>query len=128
MTNDDSRRVNHVIENYFQGIYSGDVRLLESTLHKDALLFGDINGTPYFKKLTDYIRGVRERKSPKELGEKFQMKVVSLEITNSLAVAKLSSPMFGFNYIDYLSIHKIEDDWLIVNKLFTNVEVVSFVL
>jgi hypothetical protein len=119
MINDDSRRVNHVIENYFQGIYSGDVRLLESTLHKDALLFGDINGTPYFKKLTDYIRGVRERKSPKELGEKFQMKVVSLEITNSLAVAKLSSPMFGFNYIDYLSIHKIEDDWLIVNKLFT---------
>ncbi|WP_394329748.1 nuclear transport factor 2 family protein [Zunongwangia profunda] len=29
--------------------------------------------------------------------------------------------MLGFNYYDYLSLFKINGEWKIVNKLFTNV-------
>lgn len=120
MYNQNSEEIQKVISNYFQGIFKGDIDLLESTFDKNALLYGDINGQSYFKTLNNYIEGVRNRKSPSELGEQFNMKIVSIEIFNDIAIAKLNCPMLGFNYIDFLSLNKINDKWLIVNKLFTN--------
>lgn len=33
-----------VINNYFEGIFYGDLQKLESAFHPQCLLFGDING------------------------------------------------------------------------------------
>lgn len=117
-----SKEVSSVITNYFNGIYNGDVSLLVEAFHPQALLFGDINGTPYFKSATDYIEGVKSRKSPQELGESFKMKIISIEIVSDNAIVKAHLPMLGYNYYDYLSLAKINNNWKIVNKLFTHVE------
>ena len=77
--------------------------------------------TPYFKNLGEYLEGVKNRKCPKELGETFNMKVLSIEILGNNAIAKLHLPMLGFNYYDLMSLSNIDSKWVIVNKLFTNV-------
>jgi len=106
---------------YFNGIYTGDVTALKSIFHPQALIAGDINGQPYFKTLDQYLEGVKNRKSPKELGEAFKMKIISLEIINNTAVAKTQVPIFEYNYYDQLSLVIIDGKWVIVNKLLTHV-------
>ena len=58
---------------------------------------------------------------PEASGEPFQMKPLTVEVTHEIAFAKVHCPMFGFNYIDYLSFVRADGRWLIVNKLFTDV-------
>ncbi|WP_024769874.1 nuclear transport factor 2 family protein [Aquimarina macrocephali] len=111
-----------VLQNYFEGIYNGDVVQLKEVFHSETLLFGDIKGVPYFKAITEYIDGVKSRKSPRDLGEDFKMEILSIEILGNNAIVKAQLPMLGYNYFDFLSLAKINEDWKIVNKLFTHVE------
>ena len=117
-----SNEIKTTISNYFQGIYNGDTEKLARVFHPQALLYGDIKGVPYCKNVADYIDGIKNRKSPKDLDEDFNMKINSIEIIGYNAVVKAHLPMLGFNYYDFLSLNKINGDWKIVNKLFTHVE------
>ena len=112
-----------VLDDYFQGIYTGNVQQLLEVFHPRCLLFGDINSTPYLKTLPEYLEGVKNRKSPQALGEPMNMKIISLEVVQNMAVVKAHVPMFEFNYYDYISLLKGDDQkWRIVNKLFTHAE------
>ena len=110
-----------VINQYFKGIETGDTTLLGQTFHKDALLFGDINGTPYAKTRNEYLNGVANRVSPEKSGQPFEAEILSLDVINSIATAKLHVRMYSFNYYNFLTLHKTDGSWLIVNKTLTNV-------
>jgi hypothetical protein len=51
------------------------------------------------------------------------MEILSIEIINSIAIAKVHLPIFDFNYYDLLSLSKTDQGWVIVNKLLTNVKI-----
>ncbi|PKH50504.1 nuclear transport factor 2 family protein [Tenacibaculum sp. Bg11-29] len=122
MYDNHSNEIKKNVSDYFEGIYTGDVSKLIDVFYPKALLFGDINGAPYFKTATAYIDGVKNRKSPKDLGQVFKMKILSIEILGNNAIVKAQLPMLGYNYFDFLSFTKINSDWKIVNKLFTHLE------
>ena len=117
-----SKEIQTVIQNYFEGIYNGNEVQLKDVFHTQALLFGDIKGIPYFKTVTDYLDGVKSRKSPAEMGEDFKMEILGIEVLGSIAIAKLHVPMLGNNYYDFLSLALVNEKWKIVNKVFTHVE------
>lgn len=117
-----SIEIGKVIHNYLEGIYQGDVERLRSSFTDNAQLWGEVKGAEYFKSLENYLESVKNRKSPRELGEVFKMKILSLEIMGNVATAKLHVPMLGYNYYDFLSLRIVEGEWKIVNKLFTHVE------
>ncbi len=119
---DNAAAITAVLSNYFNGIFNGDVALLRSVFHSQALVAGDVNGQPYFKNVDQYLEGVKNRKSPFELNETFRMEILSIEIINSIAIAKARLPMFEFNYYDLLSLSKKNEKWVIMNKLLTNVK------
>lgn len=119
---DNTAAIAAVLSNYFQGVFTGNIALLRKAFHPQALVVGDVYGKPYFKTLEEYLDGVKNRKSPQELNEIFRMEIVSVEIINSIAIAKARLPMFEFNYYDLLSLNKIEGEWRIINKLLTHVE------
>lgn len=119
--NDNATAISAVLSNYFNGVFNGDVTILRRVFHPETLVSGDINGQPYFKTLDQYLDGVKNRKSPQALNETCRMEILSIEIINSIAVAKVHLPMFEFNYYDLLSLSKIDGQWFIVNKLLTNV-------
>ncbi|TPD66071.1 nuclear transport factor 2 family protein [Flavobacterium microcysteis] len=119
--NEDRKQITSVLDDYFNGIFVGDTNLLRSVFHPMAFLSGDINGEPYFKTLEQYLEGVKNRKSPNELGAKFGMEIISIEIINTIAVAKTHVPIFEYNYYDLLSLSLIDGKWVIVNKLLTHV-------
>jgi hypothetical protein len=121
MFQQDVEEIQAVITNYFEGIFYGDIKKLESAFHPQCLLFGDINGQPYLKNLPDYLEGVKNRKSPDELGENFRMKILGIEILKNMAYAKLHVPMLGYNYYDFITLSRISGKWVYINKVFTNV-------
>jgi len=125
MKNDetDSLAIRRVLEeNYFKGIYEGDIDVLESIYLPGSLVVGDIKGVPYFKTIAEYLDGVKNRQSVKDSGKPFKGEILSVDVVNSIAVAKLHVKMYDFNYDEFLSFHKIDGHWLIVNKMLTDTE------
>ena len=113
--------ITEAIENYyFKGIYEGDEILLGSIFQPGTSLFGDIKGQPYFKTVDLYLDGVKNRQSPKDSGKPFKGEILHISVVNSIAVAELNVKMYDFNYRDFLSFHKINGKWLIVNKMLTD--------
>jgi hypothetical protein len=107
---------------YFRGIYEGDVTLLiDKVYYPGTLLFGDVKGLPYFRTLSEYLEGVRNRQSPKDSGKPFKGEIISIEIVNSIAVAKVRVQMYDFNYSELLSFHKLDNRWVIVNKMISDI-------
>lgn len=116
------KEIEGIITNYFQGLFDGDINKLETCFHQTATVSGDIKGVEYFKTIDDFLEGVKQRQSPRDLNESFKMEIIGIEIIGQIAMAKLHVPMFNYNYYDYLSFSKIDDDWKIVNKIFTHIE------
>ncbi|QSW88772.1 nuclear transport factor 2 family protein [Flavobacterium endoglycinae] len=116
------KAITNAIENYyFKGIYEGDEMLLGSILQPGTFLFGDVKNQPYFKTVDLYLDGVKNRQSPKDSGKPFKGEIIDIRVVNSIAVAELNVKMYDFNYRDFLSFHKINGQWLIVNKMLTDV-------
>ncbi|WP_431241312.1 nuclear transport factor 2 family protein [Flavobacterium sp. P21] len=113
--------IKDAVENYyFKGIYEGDVMLLGSIFYPGSFVFGDVKGQPYFKTVDLYLNGVQNRQSPKDSGKPFKGEILNIKVVNSIAVAELNVKMYDFNYRDFLSFHKIDGKWLIVNKMLTD--------
>ena len=120
---EDSTEIVRILNDvYFKGIYTGDVNLLSTVYYSGTLLFGDAGGKPYFKTLAQYLDGVKNRQSPKDSGKPFKGEIISLEIIQSIAVARVHVKMYDFNYFELLSFHKLDGKWVIVNKMIADVE------
>jgi hypothetical protein len=118
----DSLAITQALEEYyFKGIYEGNINTLGSIYNPGTLLFGDVKGQPYAKTLDQYLDGVKNRQSPKDSGKPFKGTIISVDVVNSIAVAKVHVKMYEFNYDEFLSFHKIDSRWMIVNKMITDV-------
>ena len=121
-TTQDSLAICQALEDYyFKGIYEGNINTLGKILNRGTLLFGDVKGQPYAKTLEEYFDGVAHRQSPKDSGKPFKGTIISIDVVNSIAVAKVHVKMYEFNYDEFLSFHKINNRWMIVNKMITDV-------
>jgi hypothetical protein len=107
---------------YLEAIYNGDVKELGSTFHPAALLFAEVRGEIVQKTLEAYLQGVGTRKSPASQNEPYGMSILSVEVVGKMASAKVRVKMSGNNYYDFLSLLKVDGQWLIVNKLYTHIE------
>jgi hypothetical protein len=113
--------ISTTLNDYFDGIFNGDVDALRGIFHPQALVSGDIKGQPYLKTLDEYLAGVKNRRSPQSLGEAFRMRIIGIEVLNSTAIAKVQVSIFEYNYYDLLSLTLVNGRWIIMNKLLTHV-------
>lgn len=116
------REILALLDEYFVGLYSGDVARLRAVFRSDAVLFGQVKNQPYHERLGDYLNVVRDRQSPEARGEPFAMRVVALEAQGAIAHAVVRCPMLGFNYLDHLSLVRDDGKWAIASKVFTHLE------
>jgi hypothetical protein len=118
----DSAAISRALEDYyFKGIYEGNLDLLNQVYNTGTLLFGDVKDQPYAKNLDQYLDGVKNRKSPKDSGKPFKGEIISIKIVNSIAIAEVKVKMYDFNYHEFLSFHKLNNKWLIVNKMISDI-------
>lgn len=108
-------------EYYFKGSYEGDLNKLNRIFHPDALLFGDVKGQPYAKTLAEWLEVVAQRLSPKDSGKPFKGDILNINVVNSVAIAEVHVKAYDMLYHDFLSLHRIDGNWLIVNKIMSGV-------
>jgi hypothetical protein len=115
--------VRHVLDEYIEASYTGNVPSLKTVFHPDALMSGylinelDI-GTPepFYVELT-------ETPSAKETGEPYQAEIVFIHINGPLASAAIvEERLLGMNYINHFHLLKIEGEWRIISKIYTSVD------
>lgn len=120
----DSLAISQALESYyFKGIYEGDLNALNSIFNSGTLLFGDVKGVPYAKTLDQYLDGVKNRQSPRDSGKPFKGDILDIRVMNSIAIAEVKVKMYDFHYHEFLSFHKIDGQWRIVNKMISDTNV-----
>ena len=103
-----------LLNDYFDGLYEGDVEKLRGIFHEDAWL----KGNNYRKSRDEWLKAVGSRPIPRDEGADYGFNIQSLEIVNDQAMARLDVPLAA-HFIDYLGLLKEDGQWKIVNKMFT---------
>jgi len=113
--NQDYQTIHALLQNYFDGLYEGDVEKLRSLFHDDAWL----KGNNYRKSRDEWLQAVASRPVPKDEGMKYAFNTMSLEIIGDQAMAKVNAPLMAAHFIDFLGLLKEDGEWKIVNKMYT---------
>lgn len=114
------QEIERLIARYLDGIHRGDVAQLERVFHPEAKLFGDVKGAPYLKTRADYLAIVRDRVPPAATGHEPRGELLSLDVRGGVALALVFTPVGDIEYVDFLSLVRGSDGWLIASKVFSD--------
>ena len=110
--------ISATIEDYFQGMYHRDLARLRKAFHPTACLYGHYKGTFARVPLDEWLKAVESRPIPAEAGEAFDMRIVATDVTGQVGTVKVADLYRGLRFTDYLSVARIDGQWVIVNKTF----------
>jgi protease I len=107
-----------LVDDYFRGMYEGDVARLQRIFNPQCWLFGENpRGTHEFP-LAGFLDQIGSEPVPEAEGEPFDMRLESVDRTESVAIAKVRVRYQGRRYTDYLMLQKTAAGWRIVSKAF----------
>ena len=111
-----------LVQDYFLGMYEGDVERLRRIFHPQCWLFGESRGESHEFPLSGFLDQIASVPVPKAEGEPFDMRLVSIDRTGSVAMAKVEVRYQGRRYTDYLTLQKAAVGWSIVGKAFFSLD------
>ncbi|KZN55792.1 nuclear transport factor 2 family protein [Pseudoalteromonas luteoviolacea] len=113
----DIDEVKSVVHLYFEGLYHADVNTLKSIVCENL----ELKAPNLRRTLAQWLSLVVTRPVPKEQGESFDYRILSIDIEGEQAMVKLVCPLLGRVYIDYLGLLKEQGKWLIVSKMYADI-------
>ena len=111
----DYQTIHDLLQDYFDGLYEGDVEKLRSIFHDDAWL----KGNNYRNSRDEWLEAVANRPVPRDEQMEYNFNIQSLEIIGDQAMAKVDAPLVAAHFIDFLGLLKEDGQWKIVNKMYT---------
>jgi len=117
-TDPETAAIEALVQDYFLGMYEGDVERLRRIFHPQCWLFGESCGDCHEFPVSGFLDQFANQPAPKAEGEPFDMRLISIDRTGSVAVVKDEVLYRGRQYTDYLMLHKTDAGWSIVNKAF----------
>tara|TARA_B000000477_G_C6066814_1_gene216937 strand:+ start:403 stop:768 length:366 start_codon:yes stop_codon:yes gene_type:complete len=116
---DNNSKINEIIRLYFESMYKSDEQLVKKVFHSDAKITGYVGQKLSVMTRNEFANFVGyQQPSPFTKKDPKMLEVVSLKVAGNTAVALVRDDYLGNIYLDTLSFIKINDDWLIYNKLF----------
>lgn len=113
----DKDGINLVIRNYVEGMVFADEALLRQAFHPSCYIIGHFQGTLEWLSLNDFVSAILVE-GPATGDVKPFWQVESMDVTGDAAVVKIIDDYNGMRFTDYLSLLKIDDHWIITNKLY----------
>jgi hypothetical protein len=110
--------IEQVIQNYFQGYQLAETSLIKKAFHSETRLLSVDNNQLDVTEMKDWLTGLEKRKLDGDI-RKGELKVLSIDQSGDSAVVKLSIKFPKFSFIDYLSLLRIDEKWLIVGKIYS---------
>lgn len=113
--------IKEIVEAYFMGAYQGDAKLINQAFHPDAHITGIFNGQYSDWTLAEFIQRVQTSPTAAMRNEPFAKEIISMDITENAAMVKAYVKTNSHIFIDYITLLKINGQWIIRNKSFTTI-------
>ncbi len=109
------KAIMQVVEDYFEGTRTGDIKLIHNAFDKDAKLkHVKVDGRLFeadLKHFTEYL-------TAKQGMPVLATHILSIDIASTIATVKVLFVFEDFIYIDFLHILQIGNSWKIVDKVY----------
>lgn len=108
-----------VLQDYFDGLHHSDTQRLRRVFHPQALYATASDGKPLILRMDEYFPIVDARPSPASKGEVRTDCIVSIELVGPVtALAKLRCSIRPKNFVDLLTLIRVEGRWQVIAKVF----------
>ena len=114
--NAEEAAVRAAIEHYFRGHATGQGEHFRKVFHPDAKLFAVREGKYWQLTSEEYI--ARAPGKPPADEEQRKRSIESVDVSGNAAIAKVVLDYPQVKFTDYMSLLKIDGQWMIVNKTF----------
>lgn len=114
---DDEAEVRAAAQAYLDGLLHGDVATLESAFHPETRFQGSVRNAFVGMTFSDWAES-RRGKLMRPV-EDYRHSIEDVLISGDAAVVRTDIDWPGTYFVDYLSLLRIDDDWKIVNKIWT---------
>ncbi len=108
-----------VLNDYFDGLYFSDTRILRRVFHPGAIYACPTGGTLLQLQMDAYFDLVDKRPAPAGLGQQRQDRIVSIEFAGPvLAIARVECAIAPKRFQDLLTLVHLDGRWQIMSKVF----------
>jgi Putative lumazine-binding len=115
--NAEEAAVRAAIEHYFRGHSTGQGEHFRKVFHPDSRLFAVRDGKYWTLTSEEYIARAPGKTAEDEARRKRAVEMV--DVSGNAAVARVVLDYPGVKFTDYMSLLKIDGEWKIVNKTFS---------
>jgi protease I len=115
----DIERIRQVVDLYFKGTHQGDGAHLKRAFHPDVRITGIIKGQYCDWSLSEFITRVTASPTAESKGESYNKEILSVDNVHDAAMVKARVVVGGLIFSDYITLLKINGEWIIRNKSFT---------
>lgn len=108
-----------LLNRYYDALYCCDTALLATVFHASAQYFTASSGELLHLDMRSYFPIVEQRISPESSGESYTFSIESIEFAGAVtAIARMRCSMLAKDFIDLLTLIKLEGEWKIIAKVF----------
>ena len=108
-----------VLQQYFDALYTCDTELLRGVFHP-AAVYATADEVPFLHRtMADYLPVVAARQSPASRGETRRDHIDAIEFAGeNTALARVRCSIGPRDFVDFLTLVRVEDRWQIIAKVF----------
>ncbi|MEM1433905.1 MAG: nuclear transport factor 2 family protein [Pseudomonadota bacterium] len=108
-----------VISNYVKACYTGDVALLKSLFHAEALMTGHSKRGFYLGSPEPFFANVAGQEPMSKTEAAYEGRITTVQVSGDIAAVTLEETgYFGRSYTDVFTLAKLDGEWKIVSKTY----------
>lgn len=111
--------IRRTVNKYGDGITNGDVALLRSAFHPQAMMYGASGDSATIMEIEGLFGYVASQEAPATTGEQHRCTISKIDVAGHAAsVEVMQENCYGVNYVNYFQLLKMDGQWLIVSKVY----------
>lgn len=117
------QEITGVLNDYFDALHFCDIDRLRRVFHPHAIYATADESPLLFRNMDEYTAVVAARQSPAARGERRRDQIDRIEVAGeNTASAKVRCSIGHRDFVDFLSLVRVDDRWQIIAKVFQIIE------
>ena len=108
----------HIERYYFEGVRRSDTAAAHRAFHPVLTMYSVRDDTLGQRSLNEWLTAIAERAPQPPKPDEVARRIVSVDVTGNAAMAKLELGYPEATVTDYMSLLKLNGEWIIVGKIF----------
>ena len=108
----------HIERYYFEGVRQSDTAAAHRAFHPVLTMYSARDGALAQRSLEEWLTAIAERAPDPPKPDDVSRRIVSVDVTGNAAMAKLELVSPDATVTDYMSLLKLNGEWIIVGKIF----------